>query len=77
MSIAQADRSNQTRKQRDRPTKLQPFWGATALMLGLLVAVLGFFALMMWLDARNARDDAQQAAAGRATTSMAGCRAWT
>ena len=27
-----------------------------ALFLGLLVAVLGFFALMMWLDARDARD---------------------
>ncbi len=29
-----------------------------ALFLGLLVAVLGFFALMMWLDAREARDAA-------------------
>ena len=30
-----------------------------AVMLGLLVVVLGFFALVMWMDARDARDDAQ------------------
>ena len=63
MSTTQADRSNQTRKssttgQRDS----DPFWGATALMLGILVAVVGFFAVMMWSDARNARGDAHQAA---------------
>ena len=29
-----------------------------ALFLGLLVAVLGFFVLMMWIDARDARDGA-------------------
>src|ERR671935_245231 len=28
-----------------------------------LVGVLGFFALLMWIDAHNARDDAQRAAA--------------
>lgn len=33
-----------------------------ALFLGLLVAVLGFFALMMWADARDARNDAATAA---------------
>ena len=38
-------------------------FGVAALLLGLLVAVVGFFALMMWLDARHARDDAQYAAA--------------
>jgi nitrite reductase (NO-forming) len=32
-----------------------------ALFLGILVAVLGFFALMMWADARAARDDANAA----------------
>jgi nitrite reductase (NO-forming) len=48
--------------------------GVTALLLGLLVAVLGFFALMMWLDARNARHEAHQAAGNATTTagSMAG-----
>src|SRR6187397_15292 len=40
-----------------------------AMLLGLLVAVLGFFALLMWIDARNARDDAEKAAS---STSMAG-----
>jgi len=41
----------------------QALWGATALMLGLLVAAVGFFAVMTWVDARNARDDANRAAA--------------
>ena len=73
MSIAQADRSNQTRKSSGTDQRSsEPFWGATALMLGILVAVVGFFAVMMWSDARNARDDAHQAAAGVASTSMAG-----
>ena len=30
--------------------------GAAAVLLGILVAVLGFFALMMWVDARHARN---------------------
>ena len=34
-----------------------------AVLLGLLVVVLGFFALVMWMDARDARDDAQSGAA--------------
>jgi FtsP/CotA-like multicopper oxidase with cupredoxin domain len=34
-----------------------------AVFLGILVAVLGFFALMLWADARDARDDANAAAA--------------
>jgi len=34
-----------------------------AVFLGILVAVLGVFALMMWADARGARDDANAAAA--------------
>jgi nitrite reductase (NO-forming) len=52
-------------------------WAVSALMLGILVAVLGFFALMMWVDAHNARHDADRAAAKvvqatHASTSMAG-----
>jgi nitrite reductase (NO-forming) len=55
-------------------------WAVSALMLGILVAVLGFFALMMWVDAHNARDDADRAAAKAAqathsSTSMAGMAA--
>jgi nitrite reductase (NO-forming) len=38
------------------------FAKAAALLLGILVAVLGFFALMMWADARESRDDASSAA---------------
>ena len=35
-----------------------------AVLLGVLVVVLGFFALVMWMDARDARDDTQSGAAG-------------
>ena len=38
-------------------------WGVVSLLLGLLVAILGFFALMMWVDAHNAKDAANRAAA--------------
>jgi nitrite reductase (NO-forming) len=34
-----------------------------AVLLGILVGILGFFALLMWVDAHNARDDANRAAA--------------
>ncbi len=34
------------------------FAKVAAVLLGILVAVLGFFALMMWADARQSRDDA-------------------
>ncbi len=34
-----------------------------AVFLGLAVVVLGFFALAMWMDARDARDDAQSGTA--------------
>jgi nitrite reductase (NO-forming) len=37
-----------------------------ALFLGLLVAVLGFFVLMMWIDARDARDAAGVTSASHA-----------
>ena len=49
--------------------------GAAALLLGILVAVVGFFAFMMWADARNARDDARQAATSAGTSGMAGMAA--
>jgi FtsP/CotA-like multicopper oxidase with cupredoxin domain len=50
------------------PTKTQTepsdaLWGVVSLLLGLLVAILGFFALMMWIDAHNAKDAANRAAA--------------
>ena len=47
----------------DRGARDPGLAGAAAVLLGILVAVLGFFALMMWVDARHARDDADRAAA--------------
>jgi nitrite reductase (NO-forming) len=44
------------------------FYGVAALLLGLAVAVVGVFALMMWADARNARDSAAAATAAPAAT---------
>src|SRR5215216_5512687 len=40
-----------------------PTAAVVAILLGILVAVLGFFALLMWADSHKARDDAQRAAA--------------
>jgi nitrite reductase (NO-forming) len=40
-----------------------PLAAMVAILLGILVAVLGFFALLMWVDAHKARDDAHKAAA--------------
>jgi FtsP/CotA-like multicopper oxidase with cupredoxin domain len=37
------------------------FFGVASVLLGLLVAVLGFAALLMWIDARNARHDVHPA----------------
>ena len=39
------------------------FFKAAAVLLGIAVGIVGFFALMLWSDARNARDDAQAASA--------------
>jgi nitrite reductase (NO-forming) len=49
----------------DRPvdTDSGAFFKVAAMLLGLLVAVVGIFALMLWADAREARDDASTAAA--------------
>ena len=35
------------------------FFKAAAVLLGIAVGIVGFFALMLWSDARNARDDAK------------------
>jgi nitrite reductase (NO-forming) len=53
------------------------FYAVVSLLLGLLVAVLGLFALMMWADAHNAKDAANRAAArvGSAPTSASGAHA--
>ncbi|CAN5340403.1 hypothetical protein BH20ACT13_BH20ACT13_03550 [soil metagenome] len=48
------------------------FWMVATMLLGLTLGVVGFFALMMWADARGARDDAAQPAAASETDSAAG-----
>jgi nitrite reductase (NO-forming) len=45
--------------------------GVVAVLLGILVAVLGFFALFTWLDARSAKDAARHAAAKAAAATPA------
>ena len=44
--------------QRHRETDSGAFFKVAAVLLGILVAVLGFFALLMWADARNSDDAA-------------------
>jgi hypothetical protein len=48
-------------------------WAVVSVLLGILVAVLGFFALLMWVDAHQAKDAANRAAdkAANADSSMA------
>jgi nitrite reductase (NO-forming) len=53
--------SSTTVHPRGEPSR--PLAAVVAILLGILVAVLGFFALLMWVDALQARDDAHKAAA--------------
>jgi nitrite reductase (NO-forming) len=55
---------------RPRPveTESAAFAKVAALLLGILVAVLGFLALLMWTDARESRDAAAQPAAATSHT---------
>ncbi len=46
-----------------RESESSALWAVVSLLLGILVAILGFFALMMWVDAHNARNAANRAAA--------------
>jgi hypothetical protein len=39
------------------------FWAAVSILLGILVAVFGILAVLMWADARGARNDANRALA--------------
>jgi len=48
------------------------FWIVATAMLGVLVAVIGFFALMMWADARNSRDSASTSASSTAAAAKSG-----
>jgi nitrite reductase (NO-forming) len=54
---------------RDVETDSGAFFKAAAILLGFAVGVVGFIALMLWTDARNARDEASAASvAPRAAT---------
>jgi hypothetical protein len=44
------------------------FFKVAALLLGIAVGIVGFFALMLWSDARNARDDTGAATAAAPAT---------
>jgi nitrite reductase (NO-forming) len=44
-------------------TEQQPIYAIVAMLLGILVAILGFLALLSWVDANNAKDAANRAAA--------------
>ncbi len=46
------------RRPRASETNSGAFWMVATLLLGLMVAVVGFFALLMWTDSRESRDAA-------------------
>ena len=48
---------------RHKDSDANALWAIVSLMLGILVAILGFFALLMWVDAHNAKNAANRAAA--------------
>ena len=62
-----------TTHHRSTETNSNAFFKVAAMLLGLAVGVVGFFALMMWADARDARDSASAAdsAAPAATQDLA------
>lgn len=49
-------------RSRSSETSSGAFWMVATMLLGLAVAVIGFFALLMWSDSREARTDASEAA---------------
>ncbi len=61
--------ANPSAAQRPAPSESHAgaMFAVASLLLGILVAVVGFFALLTWLDARHARDAADRAAARAAT----------
>ena len=62
-----------TTHHRSTETNSNAFFKVAAMLLGLAVGVVGFFALMMWADARDARDSASatDSAAPAATPDLA------
>ena len=66
-----ASYSTAPNRPRASETSSGAFWMVATMLLGLTLGVVGFFALMMWADAREARDDAAQPAAASETDSAA------
>ena len=62
-----------SRHHRSRPVETESavFAKVAALLLGILVAVLGFLSVLMWADAREAREAAAQPAAATSDTASA------
>jgi len=56
------------RRSTHRDSESNAMFAITSMFLGILVAVLGFFAVMMWIDAHQAKDSANRAAAKVAST---------
>ena len=66
-----ASYSARTPRPRASETNSGAFWMVATMLLGFTVAVVGFFALLMWADARESRDDAAQPAAASETDAAA------
>ncbi len=52
-----------THRRRASETSSGAFWMVATLLLGIMIAIVGFFALLMWADARESRDATVEAAA--------------
>jgi nitrite reductase (NO-forming) len=61
-------RTSSIRSHRRRETNAEALTKAAALLLGLLVGVLGIVAVLMWADARQARDDGSAVSAATDAT---------
>ena len=70
-----ASHPSTTRRPRASETSSGAFWMFATIVLGFAVGLVGFFALLMWADAREARDDAAQPAAASPTSDSASAEA--
>jgi nitrite reductase (NO-forming) len=61
--------STTSSRPRSPDTSSGAFWMVATMLLGLAVAVVGFFALLMWADARESRDAGSEPAAASGTAS--------
>jgi nitrite reductase (NO-forming) len=61
--------STTSSRPRSSDTSSGAFWMVATMLLGLAVAVVGFFALLMWADARESRDAGSEPAAASGTAS--------